>query len=109
MPPPGIVPAFDEIKHRHLALRHRVVVGVAHRGHGPADADLLTPPAELDRGGLTALIGVMNHRRAGWRLVLNLYGVTPEERQRVWETLNIIRGVKAVTDLVPMPVAAARA
>src|SRR5215210_2781914 len=46
-------------------LAHGVVVAVADRTHRRADAGLATPPAELDRRVLTALVRVMDHVR--WR------------------------------------------
>ena len=45
------------------ALAHRIVEAVADRSHRRTDASFATSLAELDRGVLTALIGVMNDGR----------------------------------------------
>jgi hypothetical protein len=43
------------------ALRHGVVVGVAHAAHRGTDAECLAAVAEGDRGVLAALVAGMDH------------------------------------------------
>lgn len=82
MPAPWIVETLDEGEHRHArfslrlepaavqqfafergeeALRHGVVVGVANRAHGGANARLAAAVAESDGGVLRALIRMVDH------------------------------------------------
>src|SRR5690242_10068210 len=77
-----VIPAFDEIEHRHArlelsleaaaleqlalergekALAHRVVETVAHRAHRGPHPGLLAALAEGQRGILAALIRMMNY------------------------------------------------
>src|SRR5215469_1945187 len=77
-----VIPAFDEIEHRHArldlgleaatleqlafergekALAHRIVETVAHRTHRGPHPGLLAALAEGQRGILAALIRMMNH------------------------------------------------
>jgi len=35
------------------------------------------------------------------RLVMDLYGVSPTEKEHVWRTLKEVKGVRTVTDLIP--------
>src|SRR5208282_5165272 len=81
MTPMWVVPALDELEQRHArigwgleaaareqlafqgreeALAHRVVEAIADRAHRRAHPGLATARAELDRGVLGALVGVMD-------------------------------------------------
>src|ERR1700757_283231 len=77
-----VIPALDEIEHRHAclglsletvaleqlafergekALAHRIIEAIAHRAHRGPHPGLLAASAEGQRGILAALIRMMNH------------------------------------------------
>src|SRR4030095_6036338 len=78
-----VIPALDEVEHRHAGLRRRpkrhaieqlalerreetlaqgIVIAIADRSHRGPDARLATPAAKLDRRVLAALVRMMNDR-----------------------------------------------
>src|SRR5438477_2799042 len=83
MAPMRVVPALDELEYRHPrldlgleaaareqlafqgreeAFAHRIVEAIADRAHRGAHPGFAAACAELDRGVLSALIGVMDDR-----------------------------------------------